>query len=189
LGVIGPLLFWLAVLLFEMFVLREPISWPASLAELAFITAGSTLFANWVASSLEWQQGEVRRRSEHLDALRNASLALTNELDLANVLQRVVDLSRTLVQARYGALAVLDTEGKSIAQFFTSGLTPEQRRSLGSPPAGHGLLGLMTRQGEPVRIGDISGDPRASGFPDQHPHMRSLVGVPIMAKGRPTPAP
>ena len=184
LGVIGPLLFWLIVLLFETAILRVPLSWPAALAELAFIAAGALLFANWVASSLEWQQAEVQRRSQHLVALRNASLALTNELDLANVLQRVVDLSRTLVQARYGALAVLDPEGRSIAQFYTSGLTPEQRKTLGNPPANHGILGLMTRQGEAVRIGDVTADPRASGFPEHHPHMRSLVGVPIMAKGR-----
>jgi signal transduction histidine kinase len=184
LGVIGPMLFWLGVLLFETAILRVPVSWPASLVELAFITAGSILFANWVASSLEWQQKEVRRRSEHLVALRDASLALTNELDLANVLQRVVDLSRTLVDARYGALAVLDIEGRSIAQFYTSGLTPEQRNSLGTPPAGHGVLGIMTREGKAVRIDDIAAHQRAGGFPAQHPHMRSLLGVPIMARGR-----
>lgn len=184
LGVIGPLIFWLCVLLLEAVILAEPIAWPAALAELVLITAGSIWFANSVASSLEWQQDEAQRRSEHLVALRNASLALTNELDLANVLQRVVDLSRTLVQARYGALAVLDAEGKNISQFYTSGLTAEQRQALGRPPEGHGLLGMMTRQGEAVRLDNITADTRATGFPTDHPSMRSLVGVPIMAKGR-----
>lgn len=184
LGVLVPLVFWLGILLFEAALLGQPLSWPAALAELAFITAGSIVFANWIASSLEWQQAEVRRRSEHLVALRNASLALTNELELASVLQRVVDLSRTLVQARYGALAVLDIEGKNIAQFYTSGLTPDQRQTLGNPPAGHGLLGVMMHQGEPVRVNDVTADLRSTGFPGQHPPMRSLLGVPIMAKGR-----
>lgn len=184
LGVIGPLFFWLGVLLFETLVLSDPPTWPAALVELALITAGSTLFANYVASSLEWQQAEAQRRSDHLVALRNASLALTNELDLANVLQRVVDLSRTLLQARYGALAVLDAEGKSISQFYTSGMTPEQRKALGRPPESHGLLGAMARQGETVRIDDIDADSRTTGFPADHPIMRSLVGVPIVAKGR-----
>jgi signal transduction histidine kinase len=184
LGVIVPLLFWLLVLLVEMVVLRESISWQAAALELIMIAAGALIFANSVASSLEWQQREVQRRSEHLVALRAAGLALTNELDLAAVLQRVVDLSRTLVQARYGALAVLDGDGQRIAQFFTSGLTPEQRKALGTPPENHGLLGIMARQGQPLRIDDVGADPRATGFPAPHPHMRTLVGVPIVSKGR-----
>jgi signal transduction histidine kinase len=184
LGVIIPLLFWLFVLLAETFVLREAISWQAALLELIMIAAGALVFANWVASSIEWQQAEVERRSEHLVALRDAGLALTNELELSSVLQRVVDLSRTLVQARYGALAVLDSDGKYISQFFTSGLTPEQRTALGTPPESHGLLGIMARQGEPLRIDDVGADPRATGFPSHHPHMRTLVGVPIVSKGR-----
>jgi signal transduction histidine kinase len=184
LGVIVPLVFWLIVLLVEAVVLGEPLSWQSALLELTMIAAGAMLFANWVAWSLERQGAEVRRRSEHLVALRDASLALTNELELANVLQRVVDLSRTLVQARYGALAVLDSEGLRIAQFYTSGLTPEQRKTLGTPPENHGLLGIMARAGEPVRIDDVEADTRATGFPGAHPHMQTLVGVPIISKGR-----
>ena len=119
LGVIVPLLFWLIVLLVEIARPgRDRCPGRRRLFELILIAVGALLFANWVASSLEWQQREVERRSEHLVALRDASLALTNELELANVLQRVVDLSRTLVQARYGALAVLDGEGQRISQFY-----------------------------------------------------------------------
>jgi signal transduction histidine kinase len=184
LGVIVPLLFWLLVLLAEIVVLRETMSWQAATMELVLIAAGALLFANWVASSIEWQQREVERRSEHLVALRDASLTLANELELAAVLQRVVDLSRTLVQARYGALAVLDGDGQRIAQFFTSGLAPEQRKALGAPPENHGLLGIMAREGKAVRIDDVESDPRAVGFPGPHPHMRTLVGVPIISKGR-----
>ncbi len=184
LGVIVPLLFWLIVILVETLVWRETVSWQAATMELFLIAVGALLFANWVASSIEWQQREVERRSEHLVALRDASLALANELDLANVLQRVVDLSRTLVQARYGALAVLDGDGQRIAQFFTSGLTLEQRKALGTPPENHGLLGIMARQGKAIRIDNVEADPRAIGFPGQHPHMRTLVGVPIISKGR-----
>jgi signal transduction histidine kinase len=184
LGVIVPLVFWLLVLLVETVVLRESISWQAAALELTMIAVGSLVFANSVASSLEWQQREVERRSEHLVALRDASLTLTNELDLANVLQRVVDLSRTLVQARYGALAVLDSDGQRIVQFYTSGLTPEQRQALGPAPENHGLLGIMARQGQPLRIDDVAADPRATGFPGPHPHMRTLVGLPIVSKGR-----
>jgi signal transduction histidine kinase len=55
---------------------------------------------------------------------------------------------------------------------------------LGTPPENHGLLGVMARQGKPVRIDDIGADARAQGFPGSHPQMRTLVGVPIISKGR-----
>jgi len=184
LGVAAPLLFWIGVLLIEALVLNSPPTWPAALLQLAAISVGATLFANWVAKSLERQQVELRRRTEHLEALRDAGLALTTELELAKVLQRVVDLSRTLVHVRYGALAVLGPDGRAIAQFYTSGMTAEQRRAMGTPPAGHGLLGLMTHEGAALRVDDVAADTRSIGFPEGHPPMRTLVGVPIISKGK-----
>ncbi|MBK8049038.1 MAG: GAF domain-containing sensor histidine kinase [Anaerolineales bacterium] len=184
LGVLVPIVFWASVLFFEALALNEPISWPAALTEMLLITLGSTVFANWVATSLERQQTELRWRTEHLEALRDAGLALTTELDLGKVLQHVVELSRTLVNARYGALAVLDPDGDALSQFYTAGMTAAQRAAMGSPPAGHGLLGIMTRGGQALRIDDVASDGRAAGFPDSHPQMRTLVGVPIISKGR-----
>ncbi len=184
LGVLVPLLFWIGVLLVEALVLKTPVALPAAVMEVVLISLGSLLFANWVAISLERQQAEVRRHSEHLEALREASLGLTTELELAKVLQRVVDLSRNLVYARYGALAVLAPDGETIAQFYTAGMTAEQRAAMSAPPAGHGLLGIMAREGAAVRIDDVAGDVRAAGFPVAHPPMRTLVGVPIISKGK-----
>ncbi len=88
-----------------------------------------------------------------------------------------------LVNARYGALAVLAADGESIEQFFTTGLTEEQRDAMVSPPAGHGLLGLMTREGNAILVNDVLNDDRSAGFPPRHPIMHSLVGVPIVSKG------
>ncbi len=127
------------------------------------------MFANWVATNLERGEAEIRRRSEHLEALREAGLALTTELDIANVLQQVVDQSRALVQARYGALAVMGFDGQTIEQFYTSGLNPESHDRLIGAPLGAGLLGVLGREGEPMRIADITADARAAGFPDGHP--------------------
>ena len=184
LGVLVPLLFWIGVLLVEGLVLQVPIYLPAAASEVILITLGSTLFANWVASSLEYREAEIRRRSEHLEALRDAGLALTTELDLATVLQQVVDLSRTLVEARYGALAIVGPDGKSTEQLFTSGMTAEQRSKVESPPHGAGLLGILTQGGAPLRIDNIRQDPRSAGFPQHHPPMETLLGVPIISKGR-----
>ncbi|HKY52803.1 MAG TPA: GAF domain-containing sensor histidine kinase [Anaerolineales bacterium] len=178
LAFILPLLFIGGVLI--LFRLLDPsISWRNLLVVLMILGGGTILFTFWAFRLIERQEGEVRQRSEQLDALRKAALALTEELDLATVLQRVVDQARTLVGARYGALGVLEENGEFIAQFLTSGISPEQRARLGPPPRGHGLLGALIKEGEPIRIPNIASDSRSVGFPPNHPEMRSLLGVPI----------
>lgn len=184
LGVLVPLAFWVLALLFEQAVLGVPLAFSRLVTELLLIAIGSTLFANWVANSLERQQAALRRNNEHLEALRAAALTLTTELEIDVVLQRVVDLSRQLVAARYGALAVLSADGQRIVRFFTSGIDEAGRLAMGNLPEGHGLLGLMLREGATMRVEQISADRRAAGFPPHHPQMQNLVGVPIIAKGK-----
>ncbi len=117
------------------------------------------------------------------DLLIEAGLALASELTLDVVLQRIVELAADITNARYGALSVLGEEGR-IERFITEGVTPEERTAIGDPPTGHGILGLIISEGVPLRIDDLTADPRSSGFPPNHPSMRSLLGAPVMARGK-----
>lgn len=60
--------------------------------------------------------------AEEIRALAVAGVTLTSELSLEAVLQRVVDVARQQIGARYAALSVLSTGG-SIDQFIVSGIT------------------------------------------------------------------
>ena len=111
-------------------------------------------------------------------------MALASELSLDTVLLRIVELAVELTGARYGALGVLTPDGRSIDEFITVGITDEQRASLGDPPKGHGLLGALIRDAKPLRIPNISADPRSVGFPPNHPPMTSLLGAPVAGRGR-----
>ena len=146
------------------------------------IAGGAVLFANWLFGIVEERERVIHRRSEQLRVLHEAALALTTELDLGTVLQKVVDLARQLANARYGALSVLDEQGRFTEQFVTSGITQEQWAKLGTPPRGHGLLGVLIHEGKPIRIPDIGGDSRSVGFPPHHPLMHTLLGVSIKSK-------
>jgi signal transduction histidine kinase len=115
--------------------------------------------------------------------LIESGLALSAELSLEKVLQRIVELSVELTGATYGALGVID-EGETITEFITHGVTAEQRHAIGHPPVGRGLLGVLIRDARPLRISDISADPRSVGFPPNHPPMRSFIGAPVSALGR-----
>jgi len=175
---------FIGAVLFGFTWLDPAISWRQALPVFAILAAGVIGFTTMIFGWIEQRESEARWRSDQLSALHSATLALTEELDLATVLQLVVDQARTLAGAKYGALGVLDEKNIFFDQFITSGITPEQRARLGRPPLGHGLLGVLIKDGEPLQIPDISADPRGVGFPLNHPPMRSLLGVPIKFKDK-----
>jgi signal transduction histidine kinase len=123
------------------------------------------------------------RSAEGDRRLIEAGMALASELSLDAVLERIVEVGIELTGARYGALGVLTPDGSRIEEFITVGISDEQRALLGDPPTGHGLLGVLIHDAQPLRIPDISVDPRSVGFPANHPPMRSLLGVPITGRG------
>jgi len=130
-----------------------------------------------------WLFAETRKQSERLRVLNELGIDLAAELSLVALLQKVVNFSRDLVGARYGALGVLEGDGR-IGRFLTSGLSAEEVARIGSPPKGLGLLGVLLKEGRPLRLSDISAHPLSAGFPFHHPVMKNFLGVPIVSKGR-----
>lgn len=127
------------------------------------------------------QGTEINERA--LIAAYEASLAIAAEVNIDAVLQRIVDLARELVAARYCALAVMNLHGR-VEQFITSGISQHERDSIGSPPVGLGLLGELARKQQPMLVSDIQADPRSVGFPPNHPPMRRMLGVPVLLRER-----
>jgi signal transduction histidine kinase len=117
-----------------------------------------------------------------LHAMSDAVLAISAELSVDRVLQKMVDAARQLAGARYAAIGIPDGEG-GFEQFITSGMTDRQIAAIGPLPRQHGMLGAMLREPRPFRTSDITSDPRFAGWPDAHPQMGSFMGVPIVARG------
>ena len=120
---------------------------------------------------------------ERLERLIAAGTTLVSELDLDTLLTHLLEIAQELTRARYAALGVLDDERREIERFLTRGVDPETHRAIGDPPRGRGILGLLTRDPQPLRVHDIGEDPRSYGFPSGHPPMRSFLGVPILIRG------
>ena len=118
-----------------------------------------------------------------LEALVEATRAIAEVLDLEPVLQLIVDRVRVLVGADYAALSIVHVNG-GIERFITSGMDADVRLAIGNPPRGHGLLGLITREGRSYRITQIADHPDSYGFPAHHPTMTSFLGVPVTVRGR-----
>lgn len=121
--------------------------------------------------------------TRQLRRLLDAILSVGGELDLATVLQRIAEAATDLVDARYGALGVLDEHGTGLSEFITVGVDPTQRDAIGAPPRGHGLLGFLITEPRPLRLPDLSRHPGSTGFPPNHPPMSSFLGVPVMVHG------
>ena len=117
-------------------------------------------------------------------ALLAAALAITSELSLDVVLDKIVNVAKDLAGARYAALGVARADHKGLTRFLSVGLTDEEIARIGRWPRGLGLLGVLLQEPKPLRVRDIRHDSRSIGFPPGHPEMRSFLGVPIMAKGR-----
>jgi signal transduction histidine kinase len=116
---------------------------------------------------------------QRLERLLEAVLTVASDLDLESMLGRIVQAACELVDARYGALGVIDEEGTALAAFVHHGMAPEVVRDIGHLPEGHGVLGLLISRPETIRLEDLGSHPDAYGFPPGHPPMRSFVGVPI----------
>ncbi len=118
-----------------------------------------------------------------LRRLMGAVLMLEADIELPVLLRHLVEEACSLVDARYGALGVLDEDRTGLEQFITVGLSDAEEKAIGARPAGRGVLGLLITSPETLRLADLSSHPDSYGFPDCHPPMTTFLGVPLRSRG------
>ncbi len=111
-----------------------------------------------------------------------AALLLEADLDLPSLLGHIVEEARSMTNARYGALGVLNEDGSALSEFITRGLDTEQEKAIGSRPTGLGVLGLLISDASSLRVTRIGDHPETYGFPPNHPPMTSFLGVPLKVR-------
>ncbi|MCL8027212.1 GAF domain-containing sensor histidine kinase [Nocardioides bruguierae] len=125
------------------------------------------------------------RRKEltgHAHALLDAVVAISSDLDLASVLQRIVRAACELTNAGYGAIGVVGADGE-ISEFLVHGMDAETQAAIGAPPRGRGILGLLIKDPRPLRLHDLNVHAASYGFPANHPPMETFLGVPVRIRG------
>jgi len=115
-------------------------------------------------------------------ALLDAVVAISSDLDMHTVLNRIVVSACEITGARYGALGVLGNSG-GLIDFITFGLTEQEHKAIGVLPRGHGILGLLIDHPEPLRLKHLQAHPKSYGFPPNHPPMERFLGVPVRIRG------
>ena len=130
---------------------------------------------------LQAQVEQVRATRDRVHTLLDAVLSIGTDLDLDVVLRRITESAVTLVDAQYGALGVLGEEGK-IRQFITVGMDESTIEEIGHYPEGKGILGLLIREPEPLRLPDLGRHHDSVGFPAGHPPMTTFLGAPVRVR-------
>ncbi|MFD8598971.1 GAF domain-containing protein [Kitasatospora sp. NPDC059646] len=124
----------------------------------------------------------ARGTRDRVHSLLEAVLSVGRELELTQVLRRIVEAAAVLADAEYAALGVIGPDGDSLSQFLTVGLDDEAIARIGPYPTGKGLLGELIRHPEPLRLDDLTQHPASTGCPAHHPEMRTFLGLPVRVR-------
>ena len=125
----------------------------------------------------------------HLDEARLRKLTeiganVVSNLDLESLLRQIVDNARAMTGARYAALGILDASRGELERFITSGIDDRTAAEIGPQPKGRGVLGMLIKHPEAIRMHRVEEHAESFGFPEHHPVMQSFLGVPIMIDGQ-----
>jgi signal transduction histidine kinase len=132
-------------------------------------------------AELQARLNAVLASRDRVHGLLDAVVSVGSDLDLETVLHRIVETAITLVDASYGAMGVIGEEN-TLVQFIPVGLTEQEIARIAHWPHGLGLLGLLIKQPQTLRLADISQHPESYGFPPGHPPMGSFLGVPVRVR-------
>ena len=116
--------------------------------------------------------GAVTTPPKQVDRLRvlvDAGIALSSELSLDALLQRIVETAAELTGARYAALGVIDKSGQSLERFLTTGVDAETHAAIGDLPRGRGILGVLIREAKPAPAARHRRRPALGRVPAQPP--------------------
>lgn len=184
-AVVLPVLLLAALVGLDYWVLEPAL--PTGLSQLALLAigaAGVVTFTVVILARLGELQVRTLGQSRRLQALNAAGLALSAELDTETLLHNIAELALAVGDAKYAALGTFDDHGL-VTRFYTAGISEEIHHQIGALPVGKGILGLLPREGHPIRLRDLHRHPASVGFPRNHPPMTTFLGVPIRWRGDP----
>ncbi len=122
------------------------------------------------------------QQSDRDRGLFTAVVSVAAGLELGATLRRIVQAAVELVDATYGALGVINADGR-LGEFVHVGIDGATAARIGDLPTGDGILGLLVDHPVPIRLENLASHPSSAGFPPGHPHMASFLGVPVRVRG------
>ncbi len=119
---------------------------------------------------------ELRERSGEMERMYEVARAMGSSLELKGVLAAIVTQAIRIVPSRAAILRSYDIRHDHLVVEAVAGETSGLEVMMGPVPVGDGVAGQVARDGRPVVIQNLSGDPRASRYPG----CTSILSVPLV---------
>ncbi|MBI3959401.1 MAG: PAS domain S-box protein [Chloroflexi bacterium] len=189
LGVWLPLLFVIAVQLFEDFYL-EPIfgRWKGYLIIFAAIGIGAVIFTLTVFRVIDKAEAFLRQQNQDLADLNEISQIVSGDLELDRVLTRTLSKVMAATQSRVGQIYLLDESGCNLLCKICEGPATVTSASAsaqpGQVPVGTGIFGVVAATGQAIMVQDS--DDLSVAFPQaaESRQIGPLISVPLRAKDK-----
>jgi PAS domain S-box-containing protein len=130
-----------------------------------------------VSERVELRAAAARRLRE-LETLYEADEMLHRSLELADVLQALVDLATDILEADKTVVLVWDARHERLIPGASRGVRPESLARM-SFMLGEGITGRVALSGEPIALDDARSDPRVVHAITDPEGIRSLMQMPI----------
>lgn len=131
----------------------------------------------------------LKEEKQILELTARVGTNLKAEKDLENIVQLVTDSATKLTGAKFGAFFhnAIDEKGDSVMLYSLSGASIETVEKL-TVPRNTPLFGLTFEGRDPVRIPDVTRDPRYKdmapqiGIPENQLPIRSYMAIPVVSR-------
>ncbi len=141
-----------------------------------------TLVASRMAAGIENAQlyTRISKQARILLLLNEIARELTSILNLDELLGRIAELVRRLIDYQMFSILLLDASGEKLQHRFSLRFN-ENIVLKNEIPLGRGLVGAAADSKEAVLVPDVSKDPR---YIEANPETRSELVVPLIYKGK-----
>jgi len=121
----------------------------------------------------------IKRKIEQLKYLNDVAVEIHSHIEIEHLIEDLIKISRRITNAGMGSLVLLDEQGKNIKYFKVSVPNQLEFSQILGQPKGKGLLGVVIKKGQTIRLDNITKDSRSIGLPPNHPPIRTLLGIPL----------
>jgi sigma-B regulation protein RsbU (phosphoserine phosphatase) len=141
-----------------------------------------TLIASRMAAGIENAQLYTRttKQARILLLLNEIARELTSILNLDELLGRIAELLRRLIDFQMFSILLLDSSGEKLQHRFSLRFH-ENVHLKQEVPLGHGLVGIAAETKQAILVPDVSKDPR---YIRLNPETRSELAVPLIYKDK-----
>jgi len=121
---------------------------------------------------------------KHLEVLSKVGKTITSNLYLEDILKLIVTVTAETMNSKICSLMLLDEKTNELVLKATQSMSEAYNKK---PPLGlgQGIAGKVAKENKPIAVYDIQKEPEYK-FKDiaRHEGLRSLLSVPLAAKGR-----